>query len=124
MFRFDHVAVYVTDLEKSAEFYKKLFDLISIPNPFPEGKSWFDLGLGIQLHLIENEGGTQFIPERNHLCFAVRSLEDFINLLKNRNVTWSDFDGNEFTVRNRPDGIRQIYFQDPDGYWIEVNDAG
>jgi lactoylglutathione lyase len=23
---------------------------------------------------------------------------------------------------NRVDGIKQIYLQDPDGYWIEVND--
>ena len=23
----------------------------------------------------------------------------------------------------RQDGIRQIYFQDPDGHWIEINDA-
>ena len=22
----------------------------------------------------------------------------------------------------RPDGVKQIYFQDPDGYWIEVDD--
>ena len=22
----------------------------------------------------------------------------------------------------RPDGVHQLYFQDPDGYWIEVND--
>jgi lactoylglutathione lyase len=27
------------------------------------------------------------------------------------------------TAGLRPDGVRQIYFQDPDGYWIEVNDA-
>ena len=23
----------------------------------------------------------------------------------------------------RSDGVRQIFIQDPDGYWIEVNDA-
>jgi catechol-2,3-dioxygenase len=22
----------------------------------------------------------------------------------------------------RPDGVKQIYFQDPEGYWIEIND--
>jgi lactoylglutathione lyase len=26
-------------------------------------------------------------------------------------------------VTRRPDGIRQIYFQDPDGHWLEINDA-
>ena len=25
-------------------------------------------------------------------------------------------------VTLRPDGVNQIYLQDPDGYWIEVND--
>ena len=23
----------------------------------------------------------------------------------------------------RADGVRQVYFQDPDGHWIEINDA-
>jgi lactoylglutathione lyase len=27
-------------------------------------------------------------------------------------------------VQVRPDGITQIYFQDPDGHWVEINDAG
>ncbi|RYF13836.1 MAG: VOC family protein, partial [Flavobacteriales bacterium] len=26
-------------------------------------------------------------------------------------------------VTLRPDGIHQLYLQDPDGHWIEVNDA-
>ena len=25
-------------------------------------------------------------------------------------------------LKNRIVGVKQIYFQDPDGYWIEVND--
>jgi hypothetical protein len=27
-------------------------------------------------------------------------------------------------VTARPDGVKQVYFQHPDGYCIEVNDAG
>ena len=26
-------------------------------------------------------------------------------------------------VQTRADGVKQIYMQDPDGFWIEVNDA-
>tara|TARA_R110000868_G_scaffold1389_10_gene10744 strand:+ start:3320 stop:3502 length:183 start_codon:yes stop_codon:yes gene_type:complete len=26
-------------------------------------------------------------------------------------------------ITKRPDGVKQIYLQDPDGYWIEVNSA-
>ena len=27
-------------------------------------------------------------------------------------------------INIRADGIKQIFFQDPDGYWIEVNSVG
>jgi len=26
-------------------------------------------------------------------------------------------------VTNRVDGVHQIYLKDPDGYWLEINDA-
>jgi lactoylglutathione lyase len=28
-----------------------------------------------------------------------------------------------WTITTRVDGVKQIYFKDPDGYWIEINDA-
>jgi lactoylglutathione lyase len=27
-------------------------------------------------------------------------------------------------INIRADGVKQIFFQDPDGYWIEVNSIG
>ena len=38
-------------------------------------------------------------------------------------IPYSDWPGAAHTVNHRDDGVRQIYFQDPDGYWIEINDA-
>ena len=26
-------------------------------------------------------------------------------------------------ITTRPDGVKQLYVQDPDGYWIEINDS-
>ncbi|HPI11131.1 MAG TPA: VOC family protein [Catalimonadaceae bacterium] len=122
MFQFDHIAFYVSDLEKSIRFYRELFDLKPIPNPFPNGKAWFELGANLQLHLIENPKGVAFVPERNHISFSTITLEDFTSRLDQEGITWSDFKGNQRTIRLRPDGVQQVYFQDPDGYWIEVND--
>jgi lactoylglutathione lyase len=122
MFQFDHIAFYVSSLEKSARFYQKLFDLKPIPNPFPQGKVWFELGANLQLHLIENSKGIAFASDRNHISFSTISLEDFTARLDHAGVGWSDFNGNLRTIRVRPDGVQQIYLQDPDGYWIEVND--
>jgi 2-keto-4-pentenoate hydratase/2-oxohepta-3-ene-1,7-dioic acid hydratase in catechol pathway len=41
-----------------------------------------------------------------------------------RGQGWTDILGTPGAINNsRTDGIRQIFLQDPDGYWIEVNDA-
>jgi len=41
--------------------------------------------------------------------------------LDQMHVKYRNFKG-DGKISARPDGIKQIYFQDPDGYWIEVND--
>jgi catechol 2,3-dioxygenase-like lactoylglutathione lyase family enzyme len=44
-------------------------------------------------------------------------------MVLNKNSIWfGNFPGITNTITTRPDGIKQIYFKDPDGYWIEVND--
>ena len=43
--------------------------------------------------------------------------------LKNNNVVWQNAQQEKYKITTRPDGVHQIWFQDPDGYWIEVNDA-
>jgi lactoylglutathione lyase len=52
----------------------------------------------------------------------VPSVPDFVERLKQSNIAWEDWPGGKGTITTRPDGVKQIYFQDPDGYWIEVND--
>jgi hypothetical protein len=42
--------------------------------------------------------------------------------LEASNVPFENWPGEAGTTNSRPDGIKQIYLQDPDGYWIEVND--
>jgi lactoylglutathione lyase len=120
---FNHIALYVYDLEKSAAFYEKIIGLEKIDEPFKDGKHvWFRIGQHSQLHVIK--GATSIMPHdvNVHLSFSVGSLENFMKHLDELNVKYGNFKGDSKQTQLRTDGVRQIYFQDPDGYWIEVND--
>ena len=43
--------------------------------------------------------------------------------LEQHGVTYVSVARQPKDITIRADGIRQIYFQDPDGHWIEINDA-
>jgi lactoylglutathione lyase len=38
-------------------------------------------------------------------------------------VAYENWAGEKSAVTRRVDGVKQIYFQDPDGCWLEINDA-
>jgi lactoylglutathione lyase len=52
----------------------------------------------------------------------VTSLPEFLKHLDQEKVKYRSFKGDSSTPTSRPDGVKQVYLQDPDGYWIEVND--
>ncbi len=51
------------------------------------------------------------------------SLSGFITHLEKLNVAYTNLKGDSKIPTARIDGVKQIYLQDPDGYWIEINDA-
>lgn len=119
----NHIAQYVTDLSRSTAFYQKVIGLDTIPEPFHDGKhTWFKVGGGAQLHLIEGATGPSPLSKNTHLCFSVASLNQLIKVLNRAKVPYEDWAGKKSAVTLRKDGVHQIYFQDPDGYWIEIND--
>ena len=120
---FDHTTVHVRDLQKSAEFYEKVIGLEKIPEPFKDGRHvWFRMGAHNQLHVV---GGAKDIVEHDidvHLAFRVSSVTEFVRHLDQMQVKYFNSKGEPGILQVRPDGVKQIYLQDPDGYWIEVND--
>jgi lactoylglutathione lyase len=119
----NHIAIAVTDLEESETFYRDVIGLKQIPEPFGLGMhAWFDVGGGAQLHVIRASEKRTEQNIYNHLCFSVSDLDSFIENLTSFQIEYSDFAGNVGERTHRPDGIQQIYFTDPDGYWIEIND--
>lgn len=120
----NHIAVYVSDLGTSTDFYHKIMGLDTMPEPFHDGKhTWFSIGPKIMLHIIEGASGKQVHDKNAHLCFTVNSVSDFIQNLNDHNIKFESWEGKKQDFTLRVDGVKQIYFTDPDGYWIEINDA-
>ena len=123
-FTFDHLALSVKDVDRSAEFYKTVLNLQEITNRTEiPGIRWFSFGEGKELHLISIISEEVTLNKAVHLALTSPSFDKFIQVLEKLNITYSDWPGTPNTVNMRTDGIKQIYFQDPDGYWIEVNNV-
>jgi lactoylglutathione lyase len=122
--RINHIAFSVLDLKRSTDFYTKIIHLDTIPEPFHDDRhTWLAIGDAAHLHLIQNPGPIVTPSKNTHLCFTVSSVDDFIKILKQGNIAFEDWQGKSNAVTLRVDGVKQIYFKDPDGYWIEINDA-
>jgi lactoylglutathione lyase len=118
---FNHIALYVADLGKSSDFYQDVIGGEIISDPFQDDRHvWLKIGEHNQLHLIA--GNQRPDPGNMHFAFSVQSLEEFVEKLRNAGIGYDDGHGGANKIRLRPDGVKQIYFQDPDGYWIEVNE--
>ena len=120
---YDHQALFVADLAKSARFYGEILRLPEIENK--SGRPtirWFGAG-AVQLHLISGEGVHKPLRKEIHFALAAADLEGFIGHLDAKKIVWGDWPGTPHKIHIRADGVRQIYLQDPDGYWVEINDA-
>jgi lactoylglutathione lyase len=121
--RLNHIARYVVDLKISTRFYQQVVGLDTIPEPFHDGRhTWFSLGTPGHLHIISGAAAKTPHDKNTHLCFSVPSINEFIANLKKYGVEYENWAGEKNTVTNRVDGVKQLYFKDPDGYWIEIND--
>lgn len=118
----NHIAVYVVNLETSTNFYRDIIGLEIIPEPFHDGRhTWFSIGDHAALHIISGAKSAIAHDKDSHLCFSVSSMEPFIAQLEKNNVAYENWPGQAKSVTTRADGVKQIYFKDPDGYWIEIN---
>jgi len=123
-FAFNHLALSVKDVDRAAEFYKKAFNLEEITNRTKmDGIRWFSLRDRKELHLISILKDDFKINKAIHLALETSNLDSFIKKLESLKIAYSDWVENPNKVNIRADGIKQIYLQDPDGYWIEVNNA-
>ncbi|KAF0130275.1 MAG: hypothetical protein FD155_1575 [Bacteroidetes bacterium] len=122
---FNHLALSVVDIDRSVDFYKNVLNLSEITNRTKtEGVRWFSLGEDKELHLISIVKEKVTINKAVHVALTTSDFDNFVMKLERENIIYSDWPGTPNKINIRPDGIKQIFFQDPNGYWIEVNSVG
>ncbi|MDB2385393.1 VOC family protein [Polaribacter sp.] len=121
-FTVNHIAISVKNVDESITFYQKVFQLKEIPNTASNSKTrWLVFEDGKQLHLIPRD----FKVTTNkavHFALSCNNYTDFVEHLQLLDIEYSDWINTPTKNYIRKDGIKQIYFQDPDNYWIEINE--
>ena len=121
-FSFNHIALSVKDVQLSADFYKKVLQLTEITNRTGhDARRWLSLGEDKELHLISDLKEPVTINKAVHLALTTKNFDAFVSRLREMKIGFSDWPGTPNLVSKRADGIKQVFFQDIDGYWIEVN---
>ena len=121
---FNHVALSVKDVEVSADFYNHVFNLNEIVNRTKmDGIRWFSLGEDKELHLVSILKSDVTINKAVHFALTTPTFDAFVKNLEQMKIPYSSWPGEDNKITIRADGVKQIYLQDPDGYWIEVNSA-
>lgn len=122
-FLFNHIALSVLDVNESIEFYQKVFQFKEIPNTASSSKTrWLSIGDGKQLHLIPRPNSEIKTNKAVHFALSTMDFNSFVSSLNDLKITYSDWPDTPNKDYIRGDGIKQVYFQDPNGYWIEIND--
>ena len=112
----NHLALHVKDIPASAKFYREVIGLkpVAVPENLKATRAWFAIGNGQMIHLLDGRSET-IVHDRNgsHIALFVRDIAKSEAFLKARNIP--------FHKQIRFDGVAQIYFADPDGYLLELN---
>jgi catechol 2,3-dioxygenase-like lactoylglutathione lyase family enzyme len=120
----NHVAIMVSDVERSKKFYENVLKLKKIPRPKTTVPGeWLGIGDN-QLHLIgERAPEGKIDPRRPHMALAVEDLEAAKTALTEMGVSFVDatrqtvIPMNEETLKLVG---KQIWLEDPDGNMIEL----
>ena len=115
MYELNNVAIHVSDVERSCQFYRDVLHLERIPRPaFTFPGAWFRLGVAQELHIIGDRAEPVFSHNRgNHYALRVDDLDPWEKHLQTMKVDY-------LPRRRRPDGAWQIFLRDPDGHVVEL----
>jgi len=113
---FDHYTIKVKSLDISAAFYRDVLGLDEIKNRTEKSYiRWFSIGDG-ELHIVEGDTSRIKTSVGLHMALKTSDLDGMISRLNSKNILLHDSSGTPHSYTSRADGVRQFYFQDPDGY--------
>ncbi|RYU97025.1 VOC family protein [Emticicia agri] len=117
---YNHVGLYVKDLQASAKFYREIVGLspLNVPDNLLAIRRWFQIAPGQELHLLLGRKDPVTNNDKNggHFSWTIpaNSADSIEAYLKEKGVPYHR--------QKRFDGAYQIYITDPDGYVIELNE--
>jgi len=122
-YRLDHIALLVRDLDETAKFLTEVLQIREVPDPMDGGHiRWFEFGNGQRFHIQSGDLSRTFVEKRTHFALSAPDLDAVIAHFKALGVPYSNMRGDIGEVNVRPDGMRAVFVQDPNGYWFEIND--
>lgn len=122
-YRLDHIALLVRDLDETAAFLTGVLGIREVANPMGGTQiRWFEFGQGQRFHIQAGDLSRTFVEKRTHFALSAPDFEATLAHLRQVGATYSDMQGEPFAINVRPDGMRAVFLQDPNGYWFEIND--
>lgn len=123
-YRLDHIALLVRDLDESVAFLTDVIGLTEMPNPMGgTAIRWIEIGDGRRFHLQAGDISRVHVEKQTHFALSTSDFEGVLARLQSQGVAFADMKGTPGAINTRPDGMRAIFLQDPNGYWFEINDA-
>ncbi|MFZ4861855.1 VOC family protein [Sphingobacterium sp. Mn56C] len=121
-----HIAIIVSDYQRSKHFYTEILGLSVIQETYREGRDSYKLDLALNDHyVIELFSFPAYVPRPSfpealglrHLAFAVEDIESWIVKLENQGIKTEGIRIDEITER------KFTFFQDPDGLPLELYES-
>lgn len=128
----NHIAIIVSDVGRSTRFYSDVMGFQQLRRPnFDKHGAWFTMG-NVELHLIK---GKPLVPSGDdlivgHISVEVEDIGKIPKALKelgvpfrqNVSVPKGEDGGGDGTNTSNDNSkiVRQYFFRDPDGYYLEV----
>lgn len=120
-----HIAIIVSDYEKSKDFYVNKLEFSIIRENFRQERNDYKLDLKVSDHIELEVFGIKNSPKRvsrpeacglRHLCFKVENIEAVINELNKKGIETEPIRIDEFT------NSKFTFFKDPDDLPIELHE--
>jgi lactoylglutathione lyase len=115
-YRLDHIALLVRDLDETARFFTQVLRIREVPDPMGGTLiRWFEFGNGQRFHIQAGDISTTHVEKRTHFALSAPDFDEVLAFLRETGVAFSDFKGTAGAVNVRPDGMRAVFVEDPNG---------
>ena len=122
-YRLDHIALLVRDLDESVAFLTGVLGLAEGINPIGGAHiRWIEIGDGRRFHVQAGDISGVHVEKQTHFALSATDFDATLARFRRDGIAFTDMAGTLGAINTRPDGMRAIFLQDPNGYWFEIND--